>query len=94
MHTLSDLGLDHHKIEETLAAFEGIRRTRNSLHDGGKYKPPNDREEPLAFELADGGRYTILPSQGVAPLRPIGVVRTLLAYYHEIEAAVDMEAST
>ena len=85
---LEDIGFDEARTAATLKTFEGIRRTRNSLHNGGRDKPAQGKERALDFELVDGTRHSVRPNENVTPLRLLSVVKTLLAQYREIEDAI------
>ena len=84
---LGDLAIDKAETTKTLATFDGIRLTRNALHNGGIHKPRNDHEERFEFDLA-GVNYAILPHEQVTPLRLVDVVEYLLAAYEVLEAAI------
>ena len=82
MHTIvmRILGFPDREIQVICVKFDGIRETRNSLHNGGRH---NKREHH--FELLDGNTYSLLPDQDVTPIRLMVIVQEMLSHYRELE---------
>ena len=82
MHTIvmRNLGFPDQEVLDNCVKFDGIRETRNSLHNGGRH---NKHEHH--FELLDGNMYSLLPDQSVTPLRLMVIVQEMLRHYRELE---------
>lgn len=74
-------GLLNHEILDICDKFDGIRETRNSLHNGGKH---NRLEHH--FGLLDGKTYSLIPGQEVTPLRLLTIVQEMLGHYGKLES--------
>lgn len=70
------------RTKEILAIFKGIRRTRNSLHNGGIYQQGT---VPYKF-LVCGAEYELSPGAETTPIRITDLVTELWTHYQELKA--------
>ena len=82
MHTvvMKHLGFPDQELRDNCVKFDGIRETRNSLHNGGRHNKHKHH-----FRLLDGNMYSLLPDQDVTPLRLMVIVQEMLRHYRELE---------
>ena len=82
MHTASMnyFGFTSQEVDDICVKYDGLRETRNSLHNEGVH---NKQEHH--FELLDGNTYSLIPDQGVTPLRLLLIVQEMLRHYQELE---------